>query len=249
MARTSEDDALKLYDAEDMDDAPDGTPLASAGGEESPADQASSVPAEAPDVAAASPEEAGAPSDRDLSRNADFRRFQAARDREIARLQRQLAEERQAQAAVEAQRLQNELDALLAKADDADDPTERRTLLHEAAQRQAYLLLQQHKRWESWKRSRLREAGFDPDDPRFERDYRSAEEFERDVLKAEVSALRKRMQSAGREPSVAAPDRRETVDIGEPSGSSFDLASDVAAFNSGRMSRAEFARRWGQQRR
>lgn len=252
MARTLEDGALEVYDDEEMgvqDDAPLASPE---GGEESPR-RAPSVPAEAPEEKEAAPEaeEGEEPSDRDLTRNADFRRYQSARDREIARLRRELEEQRQAQAAVEEQRLQSELETLLAKAEEADDPTERRTLLQQAAQRQAYLLHLQYRRWESWKRSRLREAGLDPDDPRFDRDYRSADEFERDVLKAELEKLRKQVQEAGRtgKPAPAgAPGRRSFVDTGEPSGGGFDLESDMAAFNAGRLSREEFVRRWGKKR-
>jgi len=207
-------------------------------------DQEPSVPAEPTEEAEeaeVTSEAGGEAAEEDLTQSANFRRYQAKRDKEIARLQAELKRQRQAQEQQEITRLQGEINALLEQAATEEDAEQRRKMLEDVAARQGYLYHLQYKQWEAYKRGRLREAGLDPDDERFDKQYRTAEEFERDLARAELEMLRaqKKQVGQGKKPSPR-------VDTGEPEvRGGHDLMADIRLLNSGRMSPQEFVKRWG----
>ena len=203
----------------------------------------------------------------DLTQFEEFRQYQADRDRQLEAerkkavdLQRQMEERQQKEAFDRMQYLESVMD------DDARDLDERKSA------RQEYLLLNaqtytaQWQRWETYKRTAITEAGLDPNDARFQRQYSPGQaglaEFQADLTSAENAKLKAELTEAKKKavtPETLADLVRQelakltkqtgldAVDMGEPDAASDDDAweRDAAAFNSGRMSAAEYSRKWG----
>ena len=107
----------------------------------------------------------------------------------------------------------------------------------------------------------------DPHDPQFNREYTPGQaglfEFQADLQAADNARLRKELDAAKKaavDPDtlaalvrkevarLAAAQGLDTVDLGEPAGTSDSddaWERDLAAFQTGRMSPAEYTRRWG----
>ncbi len=192
----------------------------------------------------------------DLTALPEFRRYQAERDRELAELRERLARTEQTQQAVNLQQIAAEIEQIYLAAEDAEDPNERRRLLKEAGKREGYLQYMQWKQWDDHKTRVVREHGLDPADPRFQKQYRSAEEFERDVLQAELEKYRKELAALkGESPAqrrqqarAAMAGKHPVVDTGEPEDSvdrDEAFARDVALLQSGRLKPQKFVAKWG----
>lgn len=195
----------------------------------------------------------------DLTTLPEFRRYQAERDRELAELRERLARTEQTQQAVNLQQIAAEIEQIYQAAEDAEDPNERRRLLKEAGKREGYLQYMQWKQWEDYKARVIREHGLDPTDSRFQKQYRSAEEFERDVLQAELEKYRKELASLKGESSAqrqqqaraAMAGKHPVVDTGEPEDNvdrDEALARDIALLQSGRLKPQKFVAKWGNPR-
>ena len=125
----------------------------------------------------------------------------------------------------------------------------------------------QLQRWDAYKRQTITEAGLDPTDTRFQRQYSPGQaglaEFQADLTSAENAKLKHELETARKQ--VATPEtlaglvRQEVarlaqrqgfdrVDLGEPAAPLDDddaFERDSYAFNNGRMPAAEFLRKWG----
>lgn len=251
MPRPGEKDGVVEYLSE-MDDDEDIEPLADESGE-TPSVPAEEVEQEDASIEEDAPEGRG----RDLTTLPEFRKYQADRDREIAELRSRLDRTEQTQQEADLQQIAAEVEQLYAAAEDAEDPNERRRLLKEAGQREGYIQFQQWQRWEGYKRQVAKAHGVDPDDKRFQKQYTSAEEFERDVLKVETETLRKKLAALEGDTSPETQRRKVArsaqvsgsnfVDTGEPRGGGGEgaLARDIELLNSGRMKPEKFAAKWG----
>lgn len=198
----------------------------------------------------------------DLTASEDFRKWQAEADRKFE-------EERQArlraeQRAQEIQRLQeqNRVRHLQQQMEDAIDPNERQRYVEEIAAIRGKAYFDQWREWEDYTHKRIAEEGLDPTDARFRREYKSAEEFEADVLRAARDKLKKEAEAAKQAVSpeaIAKLVRAEMAKAAQQSGLNYtdtdtpktgatgslaEWQRDTAAVQAGQMSRQAYLKRW-----
>jgi hypothetical protein len=204
----------------------------------------------------------------DLTQSEAFRAYQAAADRRLEEARQKAARlETQMQERAEVERRER-LEVLEQAMDDEElDPDERRAARNDyiAIATQEYTA--QLRQWEDYKRGEIIARGLDPNEPQFNRDYTPGQaglfEFQADLTAAENAKLRKELDAAKKsvvDPSTLAELVRkevarlaqaqglDTVDLGEPAGAAATddaWERDLAAFQAGRMSPAEYTRRWG----
>lgn len=204
----------------------------------------------------------------DLTQSEAFRAYQAAADRRLEEARQKAARlEQQMQERAEVERRER-LEVLEQAMDDENlEPDERR------AARQDYIAIAtqeytaQLRQWEEYKRAEIMARGLDPNEAQFNREYTPGQaglfEFQADLTAAENAKLRRELDAAKKsavDPNtlaelvrkevarLAAAQGLDTVDLGEPAGatdSNDAWERDLAAFQSGRMSPAEYTRRWG----
>ena len=203
----------------------------------------------------------------DLTQFEEYRQVQAEYDRKLqaerdraAKLERELQEKAQKEAFDRLQYLESIMD------DDTLEKPERQAARNEYNLLNARTYAEQWQRWDNFKRQSILDAGLDPNDARFQRNYSPGQaglaEFQADLAAAENVRLKTELTEAKKK--AVTPDtlaelvRQElakltkqtgldTVDMGEPDAVSDDDAweRDAAAFNSGRMTAAEYTRKWG----
>lgn len=204
----------------------------------------------------------------EIAKSEAFQRFQREQEEKLraereraAKLETQMQERAFEERAARLQVLEAEMD------DEDLDPERRR------AARQEYMTLavQDYQdrlaKWEQFKRSEIIQAGLDPADPRFNRQYSPGHaglaEFQADLRAAENEKLKRELAEAKKSTvdpaTLAALVKKElakmlaqagldAVDLGEPDATSLGddaWERDLKAFQSGAMSPADYTRKWG----
>lgn len=200
-----------------------------------------------------------------LQDHPQWREAQATYDRRIAAEQKRAADAEARVRQIEEQAQMAQAVALQAQLGEID-PEQARIMQSMSAldtQRQ----LKQIREWEAYKAQRIRDEGFEPNDPLFQKDYRGMEgtfQFDADLSKASRDKAKRELEEARRATSpesIAKLVERQVAralagkgydanDLGTP-GSSVDsdatYTADLRKLQSGAMSPAKFAKKWGEQ--
>lgn len=197
----------------------------------------------------------------------EFRNYKASRDRQLeSERQQRLAYERQL-ADVRSQQQQHHVAALSAQLDNTFDAGQRQQLIEQIAAIRAGDYFGQWQRWNAYMQQEITERGLDPNDERFQKRYEGeagAREFQADLLAAENAKLKSERDSLSKQVSGLPTQlknmvQQELAKLAQDQGFNYHVADepetvvsnsreqfqrDTQALNSGRMTPAEFARRY-----
>ena len=155
--------------------------------------------------------------------------------------------------------------------DETLEADERRAATNEYVAISSQIYAQQLQKWEAYKRDQIVERKLDPTDTRFNKVYSPGQaglnEFQADLTAAENEVLKRELAQAKKSAvtpetlselvrkelaRITAAQGYDKVDLGEPAGNTDDddaWERDTSAFNNGRMSAADYNRKWGKPRR
>lgn len=197
----------------------------------------------------------------------EFRSYKASRDKQLeSERQQRLAYERQL-ADVRQQQQQQYVANLGAQLDNTFDAGQRQQIIEQIAAIRAADYTQQWQQWSAYMQSEIVGHGLDANDERFRKQYSGeagAREFQADLLAAENEKLKAERdtltkQVTGVPSQIKSMVQRELAKLAQEQGFNYHVAEepeavssnkddqfqrDTKALNQGRMSPAEYARRY-----